>query len=47
LCLLPVRAIPDYLRGIPHFRLLSPARERSLNRMDRRLYQAARVGAAH
>jgi len=39
-------AIPDYLCAISHVRLLRPGLERKLNRMDRRLYAAGRVGSA-
>ena len=37
--------IPEYLVGISHSRLLTPAVERRLNRMDARLMAAGRVGA--
>ncbi|HZS51465.1 MAG TPA: hypothetical protein VFA54_11425 [Bryobacterales bacterium] len=38
-------AIPEYLYTIPHRRLLTAEMERRLNRMDRRLFAAGRVGA--
>jgi hypothetical protein len=38
--------VSDYLFGIPHRRLLSPAAVRHLNRVDRRLFAAGKVGAA-
>src|SRR6266568_1531469 len=38
-------AIPEYLVGISHSRLLTPAVERRLNRMDARLMAAGKVGA--
>jgi hypothetical protein len=38
--------VSDYLFGIPHWRLLTPASVRHLNRMDRRLFAAGKVGAA-
>ncbi|MBI3666057.1 MAG: hypothetical protein HY236_07510 [Acidobacteria bacterium] len=38
-------AISDYLAGIPHQRLLTPAMTRRLSRMDDRLFAAGRVGA--
>ncbi len=38
--------IPYYLVDIPHVPLLTPAMERQLNRMDRRLYEAGMLGAA-
>jgi hypothetical protein len=38
--------IPSYLVEIGHTRLLSPAAERSLSRMDKRLFAAGRLGAA-
>jgi hypothetical protein len=37
--------IPYYLMDLPHFRLLPPALERRLTRMDDRLFQAGLVGA--
>jgi hypothetical protein len=39
-----VWAIPEYLCEIPHTSILTPAMERRLSRMDRRLYEAGRVG---
>ncbi|MEO8048967.1 MAG: hypothetical protein ABI833_01010 [Acidobacteriota bacterium] len=36
--------IPTHLCEIPHTRILAPAMERKLVRMDRRSYQAGRVG---
>ena len=39
-----VWAIPEYLCEIPHTSLLTPAMERRLSRMDRRLYDAGRLG---
>jgi hypothetical protein len=38
--------IPEYLCGIRHFPLFTPAMERSLSRMDRRLWEANCVGTA-
>ncbi len=38
-------AIPEYLVGISHSRLLTPAVERRLTRMDARLMAAGKVGA--
>lgn len=38
-------AISDYLFSIPHRRLISPAAERRLTRLDDRLYRAGMVGA--
>ena len=38
--------IPYYLLDVPHITLLTPAMERRLNRMDRRLYDAGILGAA-
>ncbi len=40
-----VWAIPQYLCGIPHQPLLTLAQIRCLSRMDRRLFQAGRLGA--
>lgn len=40
-----VWAVPEYLAATPHIRLLPRARERSLSRMDKRLYHAGRFGA--
>jgi len=40
-----VWAIPEYLPTISHTRLVTPAMARFLNRMDRRLMAAGRVGA--
>jgi hypothetical protein len=37
-------AIPEHLCAIPHAKILSKVMERGLARMDRRLYQAGRVG---
>jgi len=37
--------IPDYLLTIGHLRLLEPAMERRLSRMDRRSFAAGRVGS--
>jgi hypothetical protein len=39
-----VWAIPEYLCEIRHFRIVTPTMERRLARMDRRLYEAGRVG---
>jgi hypothetical protein len=39
-----VWAIPEYLTVIPHTPILTKAIEKSLARMDRKLYQAGRVG---
>lgn len=36
--------IPAHLCVIPHTRILTPATEKQLTRMDRRLFQAGRVG---
>jgi hypothetical protein len=36
--------IPDYLVGIRHFRLLTPAQERRLATVDRRMFEAGLVG---
>jgi hypothetical protein len=36
--------IPNYLCEIPHTRILTPRMERGLAKMDRRLYQAGRLG---
>jgi hypothetical protein len=41
-----VWAIPEYLLGIRHFRLLTPGMARRLSRMDDRLFAAGRLGAA-
>lgn len=38
--------IPNYLCDISHTRMMTPAMERSLSRMDDRLYQAGCVGTA-
>jgi hypothetical protein len=38
--------IPNYLCDIPHTPLLRPKMERTLARMDRRLFDAGRLGAA-
>ena len=38
--------IPEYLTGIPHRALLTPAMVRNLARMDKRLFEAGRLGAA-
>jgi hypothetical protein len=40
-------AISDYLFTIPHRRLLSPAIQRRLTRVDDRLYRAGMTGMAH
>jgi hypothetical protein len=37
--------IPEYLTTIPHIPILTPAMERRLSRMDRRLFAAGRVGS--
>ena len=37
--------IPEHLVTIPHIRLLEPRMERTLARMDRRLYEAGMVGS--
>jgi hypothetical protein len=42
-----VWAIPQYLCDIPHRSLLTAAQIRGLSRMDRRLFDAGRLGAAH
>jgi hypothetical protein len=39
--------VPEYLVEIPHIPLLSNSHERRLARMDRRLFEAGRLGAAH
>lgn len=39
-------AIPEYLAGVAHIRLLAPGMERRLARMDDRLFAAGRLGAA-
>ena len=39
-------AVPNYLCEIPHTRLLTPGMERTLERMDARLYAANCVGTA-
>jgi hypothetical protein len=39
--------IPEYLADIPHIPLLTNSHERKLARMDRRLFEAGRLGAAH
>ena len=41
-----VWAIPERLVEISHTRILRPGMDRGLNRMDKRLYAAGRVGAA-
>jgi hypothetical protein len=38
--------VSDYLFGIPHKRLLTPASVRHLNLIDRRLFAAGKIGAA-
>jgi hypothetical protein len=38
--------IPNYLCDIPHTKILTPAMERGLARMDQRLYNAGRLGGA-
>ncbi len=38
--------IPNYLCDIPHTRILTPAMQRRLAPMDRRLYMAGRYGGA-
>jgi hypothetical protein len=38
--------IPTYLCEIPHTRILTPAMERGLGKMDCRLFQAGRLGGA-
>jgi hypothetical protein len=38
--------IPNHLCDIPHTRILTPKMERSLARMDQRLYKAGRLGGA-
>ena len=38
-------AISDYLATVPHIQLLAPEMEKRLNRMDKRLYAAGRVGS--
>ena len=42
----PVWDIPNYLCEISHTRILTPRMERSLSRMDRRLFDAGRLGSA-
>jgi hypothetical protein len=39
-----VWAVPEALCGLRHYRLLTKSMERSLSRMDARLFQAGRVG---
>jgi hypothetical protein len=41
-----VWAVPNHLVDIPHIRLITPAMERRLARMDKRLYAAGRLGGA-
>lgn len=41
-----VWAVPNYLVDIPHTRLITPAMESRLSRMDKRLYAAGRLGGA-
>ena len=41
-----VWAVPNHLVDIPHVRLITPAMERRLARMDKRLYAAGRLGGA-
>jgi hypothetical protein len=41
-----VWVIPQYLCEIPHRQVLTPAQIRGLTRMDRRLFEAGRLGAA-
>ena len=36
--------IPNFLEDIPHVRLLTPAQERRLARVDRRMFEAGKVG---
>jgi hypothetical protein len=38
--------IPHFLEDIPHVRLLTPAQERSLAHVDRRMFTAGKVGRA-
>jgi hypothetical protein len=38
--------IPEYLVGIPHYRLLTPRQERTLGTVDRRMFEAGLVGRA-
>jgi hypothetical protein len=38
--------IPEYLVGIRHYRLLTPAQERALASVDRRMFGAGKVGRA-
>jgi hypothetical protein len=38
--------IPERLREVPHFRLLTPGMAKRLSRMDDRLFAAGRLGAA-
>lgn len=38
-------AIPEYLCVVKHTRLLTPAMEQNLNRMDRRSFEAGKYGA--
>jgi hypothetical protein len=42
-----VWAIPQYLCEISHRPVLTPEQVRGLSRMDRRLFEAGRLGAAH
>ena len=42
-----VWAVPEYLVRVAHTRVLTPAQERSLSRMDRRLFEAGRLGGVH
>ena len=37
--------VPEYLLEIPHLRLLNPAMEKRLGKMDDRLFAAGRVGS--
>ena len=41
-----VWVVPNHLVDIPHIRLITPAMERRLARMDKRLYAAGRLGGA-
>lgn len=38
--------VPEYLVGVRHYRLLTPAQEKGLGSVDRRMFQAGLVGRA-
>jgi hypothetical protein len=42
-----VWAVPEYLVKVAHTRVLTPAQERSLSRMDRRLFEAGKFGGVY